>query len=152
DHPRALAFSPSGHRVYVALRGGLGLAVIDRYAREEIDGVALPSSAATIRIDPLGRWLLARPPVGDTAWVVDLPIKRLGGGLAEPRRVAGPAGEVGPGRRAVEGAGTGDRRGRIRRSAGAVSDARGRRRHRPQARPPVLDLSAATPTVRTLRA
>ena len=82
DHPRALAFSPSGHRVYVALRGGLGLAVIDRYAREEIDGVALPSSAATIRIDPLGRWLLARPPVGDTAWVVDLPIKRLVGGLA----------------------------------------------------------------------
>src|SRR5256886_12913894 len=80
DHPRALAFSPSGHRIYVALRGGLGLAVIDRYAREEIDGVALPSSAATIRIDPLGRWLLARPPVGDTAWVVDLPIKRLVGG------------------------------------------------------------------------
>ena len=81
DHPRALAFSPSGHRIYVALRSGLGLAVIDRYAREEIDGVALPSSAATIRIDPLGRWLLARPPIGDTAWVVDLPIKRLVGGL-----------------------------------------------------------------------
>src|SRR5204863_6758344 len=81
DHPRALAFAPSGHRVYVALRGGLALSVIDRYAREEIDGVALPSSAATIRIDPLGRWLLARPPVGDTAWVVDLPIKRLVGGL-----------------------------------------------------------------------
>ncbi|PYO35350.1 MAG: hypothetical protein DMD74_07560 [Gemmatimonadetes bacterium] len=55
DHPRALAFSPSGHRIYVALRGGLGLAVIDRYAHEELDGVALPSAAATIRIDPLGR-------------------------------------------------------------------------------------------------
>src|SRR5207249_3124028 len=66
DHPRALAFSPSGHRIYVALRGGLGLAVIDRYAHEELDGVALPSAAATIRIDPLGRWLPARPPGGDS--------------------------------------------------------------------------------------
>ena len=87
DHPRALAFSPSGHRIYVALRGGLGLAVIDRYAHEELDGVALPSAAATIRIDPLGRWLLARPPVGDTAWVVDLPIKRLAGGFATTWRL-----------------------------------------------------------------
>src|SRR5207245_2739082 len=68
DHPRALAFSPSGHRIYVALRGGLGLAVIDRYAHEELDGIALPSAAATIRIDPLGPWLLAPPPPQATRW------------------------------------------------------------------------------------
>jgi sporulation related protein len=65
----------------VALRGSLGLAVIDRYAREEIDGIALPIAAATLRLDPLGRWLLARPSIGDTAWIVDLPIKRLAGAL-----------------------------------------------------------------------
>jgi hypothetical protein len=84
DHPRALVFSPSGHRVYVGSRGGLGLAVIDRYALKEIDGVALPTPAAALRLDPFGQWLLARPTLGDTVWVVDLPIKQLVGGLPTP--------------------------------------------------------------------
>ena len=82
DQPRALAFSPSGHRIYVARRAGLGLAVIDRYERRELDGVALPGPAAALRIDPLGRWLLARPALGDSAWIVDLPIKRHTGAIA----------------------------------------------------------------------
>jgi hypothetical protein len=82
DRPRALAFSPSGHRIYVARRGALGLAVIDRYERRELDGIALPGPAASLRLDPLGRWLLARPALGDSAWIVDLPIKRHTGGIA----------------------------------------------------------------------
>jgi hypothetical protein len=81
DHPRALLFSPSGHRVYVGSRSGLGLSVIDRYALKEMDGVALPTPAAALRLDPFGQWLLARPTLGDTVWVVDLPIKQLVGGL-----------------------------------------------------------------------
>jgi hypothetical protein len=76
DSPRALAFSPSGHRIYVARRNVPGLAVLDRYERKELDGVALPGPVAALRLDPLGRWLLARPTVGDSAWIVDLPIKR----------------------------------------------------------------------------
>src|SRR5204862_4269695 len=76
DSPRALAFSPSGHRIYVARRNVPGLAVVDRYERKELDGVALPGPVAALRLDPLGRWLLARPAVGDSAWIVDLPIKR----------------------------------------------------------------------------
>lgn len=76
DAPRALAFSPSGHRIYVARRSVPGLAVIDRFDRKELDGVALPGPVAALRLDPLGRWLLARPAVGDSAWIVDLPIKR----------------------------------------------------------------------------
>jgi len=76
DVPRALAFSPSGHRIYVARRNVPGLAVVDRYEKKELDGVALPGSVAALRLDPLGRWLLARPAVGDSAWIVDLPIKR----------------------------------------------------------------------------
>jgi len=52
-----------------------GLAVVDRYERKELDGVALPGPVAALRLDPLGRWLLARPAVGDSAWIVDLPIK-----------------------------------------------------------------------------
>src|SRR5205823_4415626 len=54
DHPRALVFSPSGHRIYVARRTEPGLAVIDRYDRSEIDGVALPTPATTIRLGPPG--------------------------------------------------------------------------------------------------
>jgi hypothetical protein len=76
DPPRALAFSPSGHRIYVARRNVPGLAVLDRYERKELDGVALPGPVAALRLDPLGRWLLARPTLGDSAWIVDLPIKR----------------------------------------------------------------------------
>jgi hypothetical protein len=79
--PRALAFSPSGHRIYVARRNTPGLAVIDRFERKEVDGVALPGSVAALRLDPLGRWLLARPTVGDSAWIVDLPIKRHTGSI-----------------------------------------------------------------------
>jgi hypothetical protein len=82
DHPRALAFSPSGHRIYVTRRTEPGLAAIDRFEHEEIDGIALPLPAAAIRLDPLGRWLLARPTVGDSVWVVDLPVKRLVGAVA----------------------------------------------------------------------
>jgi sporulation related protein len=84
DGPRALAFSPSGHRIYVARRAALGLAVIDRFERRELDGVALPGPATTLRLDPLGRWLLARPALGtgDSAWIVDLPIKRHTGAVA----------------------------------------------------------------------
>jgi len=82
DKPSALAFSPSGHRIYVARRGALGLAVIDRYERRELDGVALPGPAAALRLDPLGRWLLAHPAIGDSTWIVDLPIKRHTGAIA----------------------------------------------------------------------
>ena len=81
EHPRALAFSPSGHRIYVARRDWPGLGVVDRFEQKELDGIALPGEAATIRLDPLGRWLLARPAAGDSIWIVDLPLKRLAGTL-----------------------------------------------------------------------
>jgi sporulation related protein len=91
DHPRALVFSPSGHRIYVARRTEPGLAAIDRYDREEIDGIALPLPAAAIRLDPLGRWLLAKPSGGDSVWVVDLPVKQLVGSVPSAWRVDLPA-------------------------------------------------------------
>jgi hypothetical protein len=90
-HPRALAFSPSGHRVYVARRSIAGLAVFDRFALRELDGIALPGPAATIRLDALGRWLLARPAAGDSVWVVDLPVKRLLGTVPTTWQVDLPA-------------------------------------------------------------
>jgi hypothetical protein len=91
DAPRALAFSPSGHRIYVARRNVPGLAVVDRYERKELDGVALPGPAAALRLDPLGRWLLARPAAYDSAWIVDLPIKRHTGVVPTAWRADLPA-------------------------------------------------------------
>src|SRR6201988_184721 len=76
DAPRALAFSPSGHRIYVARRSVPGLAVVDRFERKELDGVALPGPVAALRLHPPGRWAYVGPVVGDSAWIVDLPIKQ----------------------------------------------------------------------------
>ena len=84
DHPRAVAFSPAGHRLYVARRTAAGLAVIDRYTHDELDRVALPAPAAVLRPDPSGRWLLASPPSADSAWLVDLPSRTLRGVVATP--------------------------------------------------------------------
>ena len=77
DHPIDVAFSPAGHRLYVSKKTGLGLAVVDRFSREELDGVALPGMGRSIRLDPLGRWLLVQAGLGDSIWIVDLPTKTL---------------------------------------------------------------------------
>ncbi len=78
---RAVAFSPSGHQLYVAQDDGQ-LAVLDRFGLEVLRRIELPAPAAELRPGPLGRWLLARPDEGGTAWVVDLeagrPIGTLG--------------------------------------------------------------------------
>ncbi len=80
-HARAVAFSPSGHRLYVA-RGKGDIEVIDRYSRETLDNIDLPGPAKELRVDFYGGWLLARPERGDSAWVVDLASGRVAGGVA----------------------------------------------------------------------
>lgn len=78
---RAVAFSPSGHQLYVAQDDG-ELAVLDRFGLEVLRRIELPAPAAELRPGPLGRWLLARPDRGDSAWVVDLEQDRPIGTLA----------------------------------------------------------------------
>ena len=78
---RAVAFSPSGHHLYVAQDDG-ELAVIDRFGLEVIRRIELPGPAAELRPGPLGRWLLARPADGASAWVVDIEESRPVGTLA----------------------------------------------------------------------
>ena len=84
--PRAVAFSPSGHRIYVALRSRGELAVVDRYRHEERPAIPLPAPAGFIRVDPWGRALLVRPGgsegSADETWVVGLGQDRLIGRLA----------------------------------------------------------------------
>lgn len=81
--PHAVAFSPSGHRLYVARATRPGLAAIDRFRRRSLDDVPLPGPAAELRLDPLGRWLLARQTTAaDSVWIVDLPTGSLRGTIA----------------------------------------------------------------------
>ena len=72
--PRALAFSPSGHRIYVALAGKSELAVIDRFTHAVRGTIGLPAPAVDLRADPWGRALLAHGGEGEDAetWVVSV--------------------------------------------------------------------------------
>ncbi len=77
-HARAVLFSPSGHRIYVA-RDAAGLLVLDRFGGERLFEVELPGPARGLRADPYGQWLLVRPVAGDSAWVVDVGSGRFTG-------------------------------------------------------------------------
>lgn len=70
-HARAVLFSPSGHRIYVA-RDEESLLVIDRFSGDELEEIDLPGPAADLRGDPYGQWLVVRPVAGDSAWIVDV--------------------------------------------------------------------------------
>lgn len=74
-----LALTPSGDRIYVALSSTPALEVVDRYSGERKAPVALPGVPRELRMDPLGRWLLARPDSsrGDSLWVVSVGLGQL---------------------------------------------------------------------------
>jgi hypothetical protein len=91
--------TPSGDRIFVALKGKKALTVVDRFT-EEIDGtVDIGGTATALRMDPDGRYLLARNATGDSVrivaigtarsigtvrskWRADLPVLGPDGGLA----------------------------------------------------------------------
>jgi hypothetical protein len=70
-HARAVMFSPSGHRIYVA-RESEGLLIVDRVSGQELHSIDLPGPAVGLRGDLHGQWVLVRPATGDSAWVVDV--------------------------------------------------------------------------------
>ena len=77
-HPRAVMFSPSGHRLYVAQEDD-ALLVLDRFSGERLDAIDLPGPAKGLRGDRFGQWLLVQPAAGDSAWVIDVGRARLSG-------------------------------------------------------------------------
>jgi hypothetical protein len=83
--PAAVVFSPSGHRLYVALRSRSELAVVDRYQRAERERVPLPGPAEALRADPWGHALFVRPAgaeaAGGLTWVVSIATDRVIGHL-----------------------------------------------------------------------
>ena len=77
----ALAPTPSGDRLYVATAGDSGLAVVDRYTESAKTSIALPQPPSDLRMDALGRYLLARIPKADSAWVIAIGTNRLVGAV-----------------------------------------------------------------------
>ena len=92
---RAVLFSPSGHRLYVA-RAAAPLLVLDRFEGTRLHEIELPGPARELRGDIYGSWLLVRPEKGDSVWVIDVGTgKYLGGHRRSlerrpPRRRAAP--------------------------------------------------------------
>lgn len=78
EHARRVAFSPSGHRVYVA-QDNPEIRVYDRFSLKQLHTLRLPGQPGEFRVDASGRWLLAQPANGDSVWVLDLATNQLRG-------------------------------------------------------------------------
>lgn len=92
DHRvRALATTPSGDRIYVALDSADAILVIDRYTHKIDTRVPLGGTAVDLRMDPTGRYVLARPAAGDSAWVINVGTDRLVGAVSTEWRSDLPA-------------------------------------------------------------
>jgi hypothetical protein len=78
---RAVLFSPSGHRLYVA-RAAAPLLILDRYEGTRLREIELPGPARGLRGDLYGSWLLVRPENADSVWVVDVGTGKYAGATA----------------------------------------------------------------------
>jgi hypothetical protein len=74
---QAVAPTPSGDRLFLAMDSSRTLAVVDRYRDQVERSIELPGAASALRMDPLGRYVLARSAKGDSAWVVAVGTARV---------------------------------------------------------------------------
>jgi hypothetical protein len=82
DPVELLAATPSGDRVFVVTKGGKAIQVVDRYRGEKVSGtIDIGRAIADLRIDPLGRYLLAHPDKTDSAIVIALGTNRVVGAV-----------------------------------------------------------------------
>lgn len=72
----AIALTPSGDRVFLSATEPR-IRVIDRYAEDEVARIDLPAAAGALRMDPDGRYLLAKQVGADTVFVVSLGTNRV---------------------------------------------------------------------------
>ena len=77
-----MASSPSGDRVFVLTDSRNAIAVVDRYQEAVTSRMELPGRAADMRIDPFGRYLLARAAEGDSIWVIAIGTQRIIGAVS----------------------------------------------------------------------
>jgi cell division septation protein DedD len=80
---QALAPTPSGDRMYIALREFPRIVILDRYSESLAGTIDIPAAATDLRVDPVGELLLAKPADGaDSAWVIAIGTGRLIGSVA----------------------------------------------------------------------
>jgi hypothetical protein len=79
---RAAVTTPSGDRIYLLTAGSPDLVVVDRYAEEIAARITLPDTSRELRMDPTGRYVLARAAKKDSVWVVAVGTDRLVGQVA----------------------------------------------------------------------
>lgn len=79
---RAAVTTPSGDRIYLLTAGSRELIVVDRYAEKIATRITLPDTSRELRMDPTGRYVLARAAGKDTVWVVGVATDTLVGGAA----------------------------------------------------------------------
>ncbi len=88
----AIVSTPSGDRMYVALKGNNELSVVDRYSESISESVVLPGPVTELRMDPLGQYILARPEAtADSVWVIGIGTDRVNGSVATDWRADLPA-------------------------------------------------------------
>ncbi len=75
--PAAVVATPSGDRALVLEDGGRTIRVWERYAEHFGVTISLPKAARDLRMDPLGRFVLARIEGADSAFVVSVPLTRV---------------------------------------------------------------------------
>jgi cell division septation protein DedD len=78
---RAVAPTPSGDRLFVTTDSSRTIVVVDRYRDEIARTIELPGTVSALRMDPLGRYVLARAATGDSAWVVAVGTARVIGSV-----------------------------------------------------------------------
>ena len=83
--------TPSGDRLYAVTDSGRTLAVVGRFEERIVQRIALPSPAADLRMDPLGRYLLVRPEGRDSVWLIALANDRITATLPTAWRTDLPA-------------------------------------------------------------
>ncbi|MEO8334049.1 MAG: SPOR domain-containing protein [bacterium] len=86
DDIEVLEATPSGDRVFVVTKGGTTVEVVDRY-REEISGkIDIGRHVSDLRVDALGRYLIAHPEGVDSVLVIALGTNRVIGATASAWR------------------------------------------------------------------
>lgn len=73
----AMAGSPSGDRLYVIEDSVKEVQVVDRYQGRVTAHIELPGRARALRVDPFGRFVLARAATGDSVWVIGVGTDRV---------------------------------------------------------------------------
>jgi hypothetical protein len=88
---RDIVPTPSGDRLFVATDSSRSVTIVDRY-RDQMEGtIELPGPVGALRMDPLGRYVLARAANGDSAWVIAVGTARVVGSVATTWREDLPA-------------------------------------------------------------